>query len=54
MFKFNNLSTARCFHYRMHNFSKFCILLGDDEHFWIVTLKRASQLLKQGYELVDA
>jgi len=52
-FKFTTLSNAREFRYKMNQYSKFSIVLGDNELFWIVTNKEASKLVKAGYEMAE-
>jgi hypothetical protein len=51
MSKFNNLSTAISYKERCIEPSKWTIVLGDDELFWLVTNKEASTLIKFGYEI---
>lgn len=51
--KFNTLGAAERFHQNMPTFSKYSIMLGDNDLFWIVTNREASILMKAGYELAD-
>jgi hypothetical protein len=51
--KFNNISTAKGFHYCMNEYSKHTIIMGDDGLFWIVTNRQASALVKAGYEIAE-
>ena len=53
MFKFTDYNLAKEFHYQMNEYSKHTIIMGDDNKFWIVTNKKASELVKQGYELAE-
>jgi hypothetical protein len=47
--KFTKLSTANSFSAKTIKAS--AVILGDDNHFWVVTLAKMESLLKSGYEL---
>jgi hypothetical protein len=52
MFKFTSLSAAKSFTGRASKI--MCIILGDDEKFWVVTPREAKKLVSQGYEYAEA
>lgn len=49
--KFNSLFLAIEFSNKTTKMS--VVMLGDDNKFWVVTLGKMNQLLKEGYELAD-
>lgn len=51
--KFYHLGNAIAFIAHCIQTGKWSIVMGDDEKFWVVTNREASELQKLGYELVD-
>lgn len=50
MFKFNTLAAAQGFTAKA--VKAMMIVLGDDNKFWVVSMRDGSKLEKQGYEIV--
>lgn len=50
-FKFNTIEAAERFHMNMDDYSKYTIMLGDNELYWLVTNRDAVLLMKMGYEM---
>ncbi len=51
--EFNSLSVAISYLERCVNSSKYKIVLGDNERFWILSNRLTMILLKAGYELAE-
>jgi len=49
MFKFNSLKSAQSFADKA--IKPQAIILGDDNLFWVVSLREGQKLVKQGYEV---
>jgi len=49
--KFNDLNLARGFKNRTTKAS--AIIMGDDQKYWVVSLREIERLLKAGYELIE-
>lgn len=49
MFKFNTPGMAQSFAERCEKL--MFVIMGDDNLYWVVTMSKANQLIKAGYEL---